>query len=932
MNAPHVEPTRWSLFLVIGLLVAGIVAIPIAAQQPTRTPSPSPSGQPTDIPENRIDDPVEQYGLLELSFRAPTSSNPYDPEQINITAEFRSGDGAVMVVPAFYMRPYRCSGDCATEDLIPDSPAGWRVRFTPDQIGDWTYTITARSASETTALERGSFEVVESKRAGFVRVSSNGRYFVTDTGAPYFPVGENLGWAWDDGGGIITYERWLDELSAAGGNYARINVDVPWFIGLDWPGPAGDYHDAQKAAWRLDTILHMAEERGIYLQVVLIWHQSFASYVPPTEPPPTGIDRPDTSADWDDSAFNAENGGPLSGPSAVFFDANARRLLHQRLRYIIARWGYSPHIFAWDIVDQVDSITGYTPDRARSWLQELSTYIRNTDPYGHLITAGTSAPNPTLWAMNELDIAQVSLFAPDPSAASTDQVADTITLLGQVRTQSDKPVLLNAFSINASFEPTENDPTGVHVRNTIWTAAAAGAAGGAMPWWWDTYIDRQNLYGIFTPLAQFSKAVAWNTADLVPVEAGIRLADPGAYDAVRVSDFNREFLDESPPDTVYRLTGDGLIPGEQQLSSYLYGQAHAERSLPQTFVITPPVNTELAIGIRDVSPDDPAMLVINIDGLEVARVDFSPGNEDVIVTVPVSAGEHVVVLDNLGVGWIELDFLAVTQYRAPIRAVVLADRTQGIAVAWLQHRDDTWQNAANDDQPDPVTVGLSLPGMPPGVYRITFWDTVTGGIRGEENATLTADSGSTLVINPPPVAAPLAVTVIRTAGPEVEPAPVQSDIITRTPQISRTPTPTDSPTPTDTRTPTNTATVTRTPTMTHTPTATDTATPTATYTESPTDTATSTATDTATKTDTRTPTQTVTPSVTPTITRTPRPTRTPRASYTPSKSPTRTPRPSRTPSPTDTNTSTLTLSPSSTPEPPTHTPRPTLTRTPLPTP
>lgn len=947
------RPAPWTIGLVIVLLIAGIVAVtvmvrPSAAQDttdtpqpetevpdPTRTntdtqeptslpvetivpdadvpsptlpptdtstptpsdtPSPSPEPSATPVPVRTIADPVALYDLVELSVTLrDTYSNPYDPDEIDVSARFNAPNGRIVTVPGFFIRPYRdtCTVNCSAEVLTPDGDPEWRVRFTPPQVGRWTYTVEARDRSGERPVQTGAFVVVRSDQPGYIRVADNNRYFEFDNNTPYFPIGQNLAWSYKDGGGIVTFTRWLDELSAAGANYARVNIDVPWFIALDWPGPAGDYDESQIAAWRLDTLLDLARERGLYLQLVLVWHRAFTNYDGPPADVPFQAERLDTTVNWDDNPFNASNGGPLNTPSALFVDEAARELFDQRVRYIVARWGYSPNIFAWELVDAVDVMLGYTPARAKPWLQHLANTVRAIDPNDHLITAGARQPDPLVWELPELDIAQVQFYPELVSGSPRDHVSGTLDALGAALARVNKPVLLTEFSLNPWIEPLDDDPTGVHVRNTVWASAVSGAAGSGMSWWWDTYIDSANLYAIYEPLARFTRDIPWNTASFQPVQVGLSAANPSAYGAVRIESFNRSFAGTTPPDTIYRLTGDGLVPPSDTFSAYLYGDRNLERSRPQTLIIAPPVDTEVSIGIRDVSPTERAILVVTLDGIEVARVDFSADSEDIIVTVPVTAGEHTLILDNLGQDWLQIDFIEVAQYRTPMRALALADRSSGALLVWTQHRDYTWDIVAQGGDLDPLNFTLTVPGMPPGDYRVTFWNTVSGNTIGEETITLGSENGTErlLSIDLPPVTAQLAVRALRIAGPEAEPTPQATEFATRTPQVSLTPTPTETPTatptftasptatasdtatPTDTATATATATATDTPTRTSSPTATDTATPTRTSTATRTPTATHTPTNTATRTPSRTPTESPTPSDTPvpTATATPDP-------------------------------------------------------------
>ena len=907
--------SRWTFALVVVMCVAGAVAMPLVvgatrAQSPTSTPTPS----------GRLD-PVPLYGSVDISLRLPkTYDNSYDPNEIDVRGMFRPPSGETVVAPGFFMRPYRdaCTTNCESESLVLDGPGEWHVRFTPTRVGRWSYTIEVRDADGSRTVRQGTFDVQPSEDPGFVRIGNNPRYFAFDDGTPYFPVGENLGWSWSGEGGIYAYERWLDSLAAAGANYARINIDVPWFIGLDWSSPAGNYDEAQAAAWRMDTLLDMATTRGIYLQVVMVWHQAYANATPPPVDLPTDIPRLDTSADWSMNPLNSANGGPLNGPAAFFMDPEARDLLHQRIHYLVARWGYSPHLFAWEMVDAIDGIVGYTPIRARPWLQDMTGYLRQIDPYGHLITAGSLDSSTDVGRLADLDFAEVRFYQQRPLGPVVDQVSGVLQAVGSALSASDGPVLLTDFSLSPWYEPTQDDPTGVHLQNTIWAAALSGSAGGAMSWWWDTYVDRQNLYDVFDPLALFVRGIPWNSAQLEPIQVGLVAKSAITFGPVRVDDFNRDFPGDSPPDTIYRITSDGAIPPTSRLSSYLYGEFNAERSRPQTFIITPPVDTELSIGVRNVSSTAAAVLVLTLDGFEVARVDFSPDNENIVITVPVTAGEHTLVLDNLGADWLQLDYIELAQYRTPMRALALADRDQGVMVAWIQHRDYTWQSASSGRALEPLSFNLRVPGMPAGRYRVTYWDTATGNVLGEDTITLVEGSDGVLRIELLPINSQLAVRVLRVAGPETAATPEGTQFATRTPQVSLTPTATTSVTPSETASPTQTAsaTVTASPTATLTPTPTDTSTVTPTDTSTVTDTPTATDTDTPTSTLTRTPTPTRTPtrtpSRTPTATNTATSTDTATLTKTATRTPTRTPTLTRTPSRTPSRTPTVTASPTET--------------------
>lgn len=774
--------------------------------------------------------PIQQYDKFERQFDvAGDYENPYDPRQVEVTARFSAPDGEEILINGFY------------------TDSDWFIRFTPHLVGNWSYVIEAsiRGAAPS-EIESGEFQVEPSDSKGFIETA--GRYFQFENGDSYFPVGQNLGWSWDEGGGLGSYLRWLDDLAASGANYARLYADTAWFIGLDWAGEAGNYSADQPDAAALDTILEAAEARGIYLQVVLIYHRSFVQYRGLPVTPPADIPRPDISTDFDSHPYSQVNGGPMSQPSSFFSDLEVDRLLRQKLRYMVARWGYSPHIFAWEVITNVDELAGYDEDEA-AFIVGLADYVREVDPYNHLVTLGSREPLPELW--NGVDFVQVRSYQTRPIEDAQDQTTLIQREVATLLNQTDKPVLLTEFSLSAWFEPLADDPNGIHIRNTIWSSALSGAAGSGMTWWWDTYIAPQNLYPIYTPLVRFSEGLDWQHLEVV-APALIAENPEAAYEPIRIDDFNRSSNYISPPDSIYTLTSDGTTPLSSQLSSRIYGsRTNVLGNRPQTFILTAPIDTVLTIAVDS----DNAILQITLDNQIYTTLEVSSSTA---INVPISAGEHRLVLDNLGEGWVEFDYLEIRDYLSPLRVRALADHTQGVVTAWIEHRAYTWQNADADITPE--TYQLLIPNMPAGVYRIEFWDTFTGNVLGQE---MTTTTNGDLLIPLLPINTQLAIRVFRVETLASESTPI-TPAPTRTPLISLTPTASNTPTFTPSATTTSTATQTPSFTPTNQPSLTpsNTASPTPTRTNTPTNTLTSTV----------LPTETNTPESTQTILATPSPT------------------------------------------------------------
>lgn len=840
---------QWVAGLLLAALVLGLGWPLVAAAQGT-------SGTPETQTER-----FTVFGRIEWEVPIQTSvENPYDPEQIEVTAAFSGPDGRLVTVPGFYIQPLlqTCREDCAIEVLEPDGDPGWRVRFAPTLAGQWTYEFKVRrNLGITETVARGEFVVEPGDAPGFVRVADNSRYFRFDDGSPFLPIGPNLAWSWDGGGGIFAYERWLRNIAEAGGNYARLYVDVPWFIGFEWDAPVGNYDAAQDDFWRLDRILEVAAEHGVYLDIVVLWHQALTNYNGVPVLVPSIPARADSSADWRDNPYNVVNGGFLTSTTQFFTEQEARLLFRRRLLYLVARWGYSPNVLSWDLLSAADQVLGYSPTIVLPWLNEMTAYLRDIDANDHLITIGSvNAPLELLDAPG-IDYGQVRFYQRRPIADPEDQVLSVVRLIDGARRRTERPVMLTEFSLSPWYEPAEEDPVGIHVRNSMWASLLGGAAGVGSSWWWDTYLEPNDLFAQLRPLAEYAEGVPWQSLRLNPAQIQLQGGQAADYAPLTLDSYDRRLLtDELLPVETIRLTPDGAFPALEGVSAYLYGQTfNTQQPSSQVYTFAAPVDTQLTVAVGSVSRQAGARMVMRIDDVFVGQLDLSVGTTEVGVTIPVSAGEHRLELVNEGDDWLQLEYLRIDAFVPALRAITLADLDAGLFLGWFQNRAYSW--VTQDILPQGTgDLEAAVSGLPSGEYQVEFFDTTTGQVIGQDQVRVEDDGTGRLAFQLLPVRRTLAVRAVLLGGPALPTA-----------------TPLPSPTLTLTATATKTATLT--------PTHTSTATPLPTQTAANTATATSTATATNTLTVTPEPSLTPLPSNTPRATRTPVNTRPPRPSATP---------------------------------------------------
>src|SRR5579859_3373482 len=126
----------------LAIIVAALLAtLTVLGQQKTEAIHAANTPIPTQPVEGGS---IPQYGLFETTLPITGSvSNAFDPNQIDVEVEFTAPNGGKITVPGFWMQPYQsgCTQNCSDDSIKPVGDAGWRVRFSPNIVGNWTYAV-----------------------------------------------------------------------------------------------------------------------------------------------------------------------------------------------------------------------------------------------------------------------------------------------------------------------------------------------------------------------------------------------------------------------------------------------------------------------------------------------------------------------------------------------------------------------------------------------------------------------------------------------------------------------------------------------------------------------------------------------------------------------------------------------------------------------
>jgi Domain of unknown function (DUF5060) len=672
------------------------------------------------------------YPKIEASFNiANLETDPFDYTVTDVRVQILQPDNSTISLPAFF-----------------DGGTTWRVRHTPATAG--TYSISGvtlnGSPLSVSNLQQASWAVTGFPiSAGYVGVDpANPQRFITSNGRRFFPVGENMAWSSPSANALNIFPK----MGAAHENWSRVWMTHFYEgsglgLNLDWPKVNNTFGQLSLPnAQHWDAIVAAADQAGIHFQMTLQHHGQYSTTVDPN---------------WSDNPYNTANGGFLSNPVNFFTDATAKSLTKRKLHYIVARWGYSPAIMAWELFNEVQFTDAGQNGQwgiIQAWHDEMAMFIRTNDLYQHLITTSSVLDEP-IW--DETDY-----------YTHHDYPSDLISGIRDSQDINGSQTVAPDFSSECGINFTPH----VGISPPIWAGLMAGQSGDAMPWYWDT-IDPNNDYFLIQAAADFvtqsgladQNTLHKSTPQVTGGTSGsLVFALGGGFNAASQDTFN---IEAGTPD------GAGTAP------PYLQGNFHRsftpngyifDVNYPQAGTFSIQVLTIAAAG---------AGLEIFIDGNLQTNISFPSIGSDIstnfTASISVSTGAHTINIINPGQDWIQLGNITLNPYVPTLAAYAIGN--SNFDAIWIWNRNNIFATKASG----PVAGTVQVAGLNPGTYSGTWWDTFGAGVISNLTFTVTDTNPMTLVT--PPVLRSIALYVGIPAHAGIAPPNLTQSVASNSPSL-----------------------------------------------------------------------------------------------------------------------------------------------------
>jgi Domain of unknown function (DUF5060)/Cellulase (glycosyl hydrolase family 5) len=674
---------------------------------------------------------VSALGLVaapvEFDFVAPESTVDPNPFSRELWARVALPSGREVNLPAYYAEG-----------------AVFAVRVRPDEVGTYRFIAASESTRGVVAHDlvvsmASPREQVVSTRVRLPAVAvdtANRRRFIRSDGRPFIPFGANLAWRPDGAGDPVAYYKGaFAAFSGADLNWMRVwmahwgALDLSWLPRDMGPSPrVGTLSEDVARNW--DAIIDSAESSGVYVQVVLQHHGQYTTF---------------NDSDWAGNPWNAANpGGFLKTPGAFFTDPNARLATLLKYRYIVARWGYSPAVFAWELFNEVHWTNsmrdGHEGDVA-AWHDEMARFIRSVDAYGHPVTTSTEVLSSPVYA--HLDYFQPHLYPRDPLTAARIFTVPPGRLPG--------PVFYGEEGGENTGLPADVLDAGLDIVPTVWASVMGSGSIPAQPWDAWKLMDQHRLAELGAVHRYVALSGAGAREDLEPFSARMECAMKLPLVIKPAQYWQRH------PGVESDVPLDGTVALQVgTLSAIMAGKPGSVRdgyTDRDTLRVDYPKRATVRVDCDDIAKAGGSMRA-RVDGKVVGEHTWpagsSPVGKPLEFTVP--KGRHEIVLENPGPDWVRMSGIDMGLEQAALGS--LGRRDDGFIALWVWNRAGLYEIR----EPAALTGTLLIDAVAAGRWKVTWWDTRVGKPMGES---VVSHGGGELRIPTPPITRHAAVSLVR---------------------------------------------------------------------------------------------------------------------------------------------------------------------------
>lgn len=426
-----------------------------------------------------------QYDRVDIDIELIAKfQNPHMQEEAALDMLITTPSGQKLLLPCYYE-----SGESGKTSL-------WKARFAPQEAGQYQYNFRLSKAGKAKSTSKPqTFTSQASGKKGFLHTHTDW-VLKFDNGVPFRGVAENICWESRDNddskffkqlhemADVYNYDYMLTDFARNGGNFYRTWI-CSWNLPIDYKGPfnnsrytVSDAYYNPSALVHMDGLIELSESLDLYIMLTL-----------------------------GQGGFSNRDRGVVNSSQEFFASRKARDWYKNRLRYIVARWGYSPSIAMWEFFNEVDNVQfrdGNNPIDGKlitDWHKEMSSYIKQIDPYNHIVTTSISHRDVEgLNSVPDIDINQKHIYN------------NTSVLPAEINkyvNEFKKPYIIGEFGREWDWSKNFDDfsdEMDIDFKRGLWYGIFSPTPVTPMSWWWE-YFDARGMTPYFRGVKEINDSM-----------------------------------------------------------------------------------------------------------------------------------------------------------------------------------------------------------------------------------------------------------------------------------------------------------------------------------------------------------------------------------------------------------------------------------------
>ncbi|HTL80899.1 MAG TPA: DUF5060 domain-containing protein [Bacteroidia bacterium] len=458
----------------------------------------------TRVLRNIADGKVTQWETVEIGLKIPEQeniyrtylndhargSNPYS--QHHLRMQFTC-NGKNYVACAYYVQDAQPDED-SNAYVSSNSEWPWRIRFCVPDTGTWTTMVMVGEDLLTAVPESCtiSFRCFSGTHHGFLHIGDDHRHLQYTDGTPFFIIGQNIPWTYGKmlhgrAGkfpqylcGYYDVYHYINDLADNGGNFFRI-IMSPWSTAIEWD-QTGVYDQSNACA--LDSMIHLAEQRGLHVQLSLDISFGF-----------DGIASSDGDHPYIKSFMK-----PGMQACDLLDDSAALVAFDNYFRYCYSRWLFSPTVTNIEMCCEEWNWQGFKGNEKKfdAFFVHIHELMKNE--FGdstHLISMSEKEGNADYrFKSDALDYIDIHNYTNDyKTNIRRFKLVNRKSLLAL-----DKPFLFGEMGmcngpVNACDANDFEYCSDISFHNALWSTAFSGSMGTGLEWWqWENDAMRKNNF------------------------------------------------------------------------------------------------------------------------------------------------------------------------------------------------------------------------------------------------------------------------------------------------------------------------------------------------------------------------------------------------------------------------------------------------------